>query len=93
MSAVVKQLIFRLAFPLFLICLTCVELIHCQTQNAESSPIYFYRAIHRFGESKIANDGLVLGLSQFSILPELPYKMMLDSKVVKNDSKIIISLP
>jgi hypothetical protein len=36
--------------------------------------------------------GLVLGLSQFLILPQLPNKMMLDSKVVKMDSKIIISL-
>jgi hypothetical protein len=29
-------------------------------------------------------------LSQFSILPQLPPKILLDSKVVKIDSKIII---
>jgi hypothetical protein len=43
-------------------------------------------------QAKIANGGLVLGSSHFSILLQLPYKMMLDSKVVKIDSKIIISL-
>ena len=47
---------------------------------------------HRFGQAKIANDGLVSGLSRFSILPQLPYKMMLDSKLVKIDSKLIILL-
>ena len=49
----------------------------------------YYRAFRRFGRAKIANGGLVLGLSQFSLLP---YKMMLNSKVVKIDSKIILSL-
>ena len=34
----------------------------------------------------------ILGLSQFSILPQLPQKIMLASKVVKIDSKIIIML-
>jgi hypothetical protein len=38
------------------------------------------------------NGGSVLGLGQFSILPQLPSKIMLDSKVVKIDLKIIISL-
>ena len=50
----------------------------------------FYRAFHSFRQAKIANGGLILGLSRFSLLPQLPYKMMLDSKVVKIDSKIII---
>jgi hypothetical protein len=35
---------------------------------------------------------LVLGSGEFSILPELPIKMTLHSKVVKRDYKIIISL-
>ncbi len=35
---------------------------------------------------------LVLGLSQLSLLPQLPQKIMLDSKVVKIGSKIIIYL-
>jgi hypothetical protein len=38
------------------------------------------------------NGGLVLGSSQFLILPQLPPKILLDSKVVKIDPKIIISL-
>ena len=36
--------------------------------------------------------GLVLGSCQFLLLPQLPQKMILNSKVVKKDSKIIISL-
>jgi hypothetical protein len=51
-----------------------------------------YRSFHGFGQAKYPSGGLVLGLSQFSILPQLPPKIMLDSKVVKIDSKIIISL-
>ena len=39
---------------------------------------------------KLANGGLVLGSSQFLLLPQLPLKMILASKVVKSDSKIII---
>ena len=41
---------------------------------------------------KLHYSGLVLSLSQFLPLPLLPQKMMLDSNVVKSDSKIIISL-
>jgi hypothetical protein len=50
------------------------------------------RAFHGFGQAKFPDGGLVLGLSQFSILPQLPPKILLDSKVVKNDPKIIISI-
>jgi len=53
---------------------------------------YYYRAFHRIGQAKFLYDGSVLGSSQFSILPQLPPKMMLNSKVVKIDPKIIISL-
>ena len=52
-----------------------------------------YRAFHRFGQAKISYGGLVLGSSQFLLLPQLPQIMTLASKVVKIDSKIIISLP
>ena len=41
---------------------------------------------------KICTGGLVLGLSKFPLLPQLPQKMMLVSKVVKSDSKIIITI-
>jgi len=47
-----------------------------------------YRAFHRFGEAKFPDGGSVLGSSQFSVLPQLPPKMMLGLKVVKIDSKI-----
>ena len=43
------------------------------------------------GKLNLPMDGPVLGSSQFSLLPQLPKKMMLASKVVKIDSKIIIS--
>jgi hypothetical protein len=43
-------------------------------------------------QAKFANGGLILSLSQFSILPQLPQKMKLVSKEVKIDPKIIVSL-
>jgi hypothetical protein len=52
----------------------------------------WYRAFHRFGQAIFPNGGLVLGSSQFSIMTQLPSKILLDSKVVKIDPKIIISL-
>jgi len=48
------------------------------------------RVFHRFGQAKFAYGGLVLGLSQFLLLPQPPQKMTLTSKVVKINSKIII---
>jgi hypothetical protein len=56
-------------------------------------PKTFYRAFHVFGQAKFAYGGLVLGSSQFTLLPQLPLKMTLNIKAVKIDSKIIISLP
>jgi hypothetical protein len=50
----------------------------------------WYRAFHRFRQTKLLDGGLVLGLSQFSILPQLPHKMMLGFKVFKIDFKISI---
>jgi hypothetical protein len=41
-----------------------------------------------FGKAKSANGGSILGLSQFLILPQLPQKIKLASKVVKVNSKI-----
>jgi hypothetical protein len=43
--------------------------------------------------AKSANGGSILSSSQFLILPQLPQKIKLASKVVKGDSKIIISIP
>jgi len=52
----------------------------------------FYRAFHGFGQTEFAYGDLILGLSQFTILPQLPPNTMLDFKVVKIGSKIISSL-
>jgi len=49
-----------------------------------------YRAFHGFGQAKYPDGGLFLGSSQFTILLQLPPKIMLDSKVAKIDPKIII---
>jgi hypothetical protein len=46
-----------------------------------------------FGKAKSANGGSILSSSQFFIMPQLPQKIKLALKVVKVDSKIIISLP
>ena len=51
------------------------------------------RSFHGFGQAKFAYGCSVLGLSQFTLLlPQLPSKILLNSKVVKMDPKIIISL-
>ena len=47
-----------------------------------------YRAFRRFGQAKFAYGGPVLGSSQFLLLPQLPQKITLVSKVVKMGSKI-----
>jgi hypothetical protein len=47
---------------------------------------------HGFGQAKFVHGGSILGFSLSSQLSELPLKITLDLKVVKIDSKIIISL-
>jgi hypothetical protein len=47
---------------------------------------------HGFWQAKFLDGGLVLRLSQVSILPQLPQKIMLDSKMAKIDPKNIILL-
>jgi len=49
------------------------------------------QSFHRFGQAKFPYGGSILGSSQFSILPQLPPKIVLNSKVVKVDQKIIKS--
>ncbi len=53
----------------------------------------FYSVFQGFSKAKFANGDSILSSSQFSILPQLAQKMKLASKVVKVDSKIIISIP
>ncbi len=52
----------------------------------------YYRAFHVFGQAKFAYGCLILGSSLFTLLPQQPLKTNLDLKMVKIDSKIIISL-
>jgi hypothetical protein len=49
--------------------------------------------LQEFSKAKSANGGSILSLSKFFILPQLPQKIKLTSKVVKVDLKIIIWLP
>jgi len=51
-----------------------------------------YRVFHKFGKANFPDYGLILDPSQFSILPQLPPKILLDSEVVKINPKIIILL-
>jgi len=51
-----------------------------------------YGVFHVFGQAKFLDGGSVLGSSQFLILPQLPPKILLDSKSVKIDPKIVVSL-
>jgi hypothetical protein len=57
------------------------------------SDIFSYSVFQGFRQAKSASGGSILNSSQFLILPQLPQKMKLSSKVIKIDSKIIISLP
>jgi hypothetical protein len=52
-----------------------------------------YSVFRGFSKAKFANGGSILTSSQFLILPQLPQKMTLASKVVKIDPKIIVLLP
>ena len=52
--------------------------------------VLWYRAFRRFRQTKFPNGGLILSSSQFLILPQLPPKILLNSKVVKIDPKIMI---
>jgi hypothetical protein len=52
-----------------------------------------YSVFQGFSKAKSANGGSILSSSQFLILPQLPQKIKLASKVVKVDLKIIISIP
>jgi hypothetical protein len=56
-------------------------------------PIVFYSVFHWFGQTKFVNIVSILNPSQISLPPQLRQKTKLMSKVVKTDTKIIISLP
>jgi hypothetical protein len=56
-------------------------------QTFQSHSFISYRVFQRFRQAKFDNGGSILSSSQFSLLPQLPYKMKLAYKVVKIDSK------
>jgi hypothetical protein len=49
--------------------------------------VAFYTVFHQFRQAKFYSGGLILSFSQFLLLPQLPQKIGLISKVVKSDSK------
>ncbi len=51
-----------------------------------------YSVFQGFSKAKFAYGGSIFSSSQFLILPQLPQKMKLTSKVVKIDPEIIVSL-
>jgi len=54
-------------------------------------PLYQrYLGFHGFGQAKFANGCPIVGSSHFTLLPQLPLKMMLNLKVVRIDLKILL---
>jgi hypothetical protein len=51
-----------------------------------------FKALDKLDLVKLAFGGKVLGSIPFSLLTQLSHKMMFDSRVVKSDSRIIISI-
>ncbi len=78
-------------------CHTLARNIRLKLSGVNLAPLkigqQFYSVFQGFRQAKIDNGGSILTSSQFLILPQLPRKMKLASKVVKVDSKIIILLP
>jgi hypothetical protein len=67
--------------------------LYCMYDGQIDPQEKYYSVFQGFRQAKSANGGSILSSRQFFILPQLPQKMKLASKVVKVDSKIIISLP
>ncbi len=64
----------------------------CEKEEKKLEEKNIYSVFQGFSKAKYAHGGSILSLSQFLILPQLPQKMKLASKVVKIDPKIIVSL-
>jgi len=62
----------------------CVVVIAKKREwKQKKQDITTYRVFHRFGQAKFPDGDLVLGSSQFSVLPQKPPKTMLGLKEVK----------
>ncbi len=73
-------------------CNAIIVYINCLWQH-HITKVMNYSVFQGFSLAKFAYGGSILSSSQFLILPQLPQKMKLTSKVVKIDPKIIFSLP
>ncbi len=65
----------------------------CSCMSSDCSHHHWYSVFQGFRQAKSAHSDFILSSRQLLILPQLPQKMRLASKVVKVYSKIIISLP
>jgi len=70
----------------------CRDQIHTLPSPLKNCCINHTECFKDFRQAKFPNGGSVSDSSQFSILLQLPPKIILNSKVVKIDPKIIISL-
>ncbi len=66
---------------------------HTVFQKLSDNFRQLYRVFHWFRQDIFANGGSILSSSRFYVHTQLTPKMKLASKVVKFDSKIVISLP
>ena len=66
-----------------------MQLTKCLKTIVTMSVSTLNRAFHGLGQAKFPDGDSVLGSRHFSILPQLPPKILLNSKVVKIDIKII----
>ncbi len=64
-----------------------------KTKNKQTRETASYSVFRRFRQVKFADSGFLLIFSQFWLLLQRPLKMTLTIKLVKIDSKIIISPP
>ncbi len=83
----------HLAFSFFRPCHPLLPTAIVFLSNNVFQPFYTYSVFRRFRQVKFAYGGSILSLSHFLLLLQPPLITTLSIKVVKIDSKIIISLP
>ncbi len=67
------------------------EIARTVARFASSLKLNHYSVFHQFRQDKFVYRGLILSSSSYLLLPHLPQKIKLALKVVKIDTKIIIS--
>ncbi len=68
----------------------CIQSEHSNNQNFCHRGQYSFRDLDKLILVKFGYENLILGMKQLLLLTYLPQNMMLISKVVKSDTKIII---